>query len=148
LRWNSDEPAFQKTRRLNRHRLRSFLAWTLMGWLVGIGCVSHTVNRRRPAQLTNQPPAASQVGDDSTAQLTLAWLKHTVREPYERVGKKDPRWDTAARKTLDEYVLALRPGGDPDGSRIKFIGGIAHEAVKAGCNDPLIAYLDIRFGDK
>jgi len=116
-----------------------------MGWLVGISCVSH--REQAPAQLTNQPRAASQVGDDSTAQLTLAWLKHTVREPYDRVGKKDPRWDTAARKTLDEYVLALRPGGDPEGSRIKLVGVIAHEAVKAGCNDPLIAYLDIRFGD-
>jgi len=69
-----------------------------------------------------------------------------VREPYGEGGKRDPRWDAAARKALDEYFLVLRKNGDPDGSRdSKSLEPPPMKQSAPGANDPLISYIDLRF---
>src|SRR5438477_1977327 len=145
------QPCFSlvKKPRQSNLRLMSTLDFLLRIGMVAF-CLFHETGGAFGEDKTSSGAAEasgpSQRAEDRAAAQTLAWLKHTVREPYDRVGKRDPWWDTAARKALDEYVLALRKNGDPDGSRLKAVGAAAHEAALAGCNDPLISYLDVRFG--
>jgi hypothetical protein len=54
-----------------------------------------------------------------------------------KVGKKDPRWDDLARKTVDP---AIRQTVEPDSKvTIPEINRAAKAAIDAGCDDPLVA---------
>lgn len=73
----------------------------------------------------------------------LAWNRRTLQEAYDRVGKKDPRWDELARKTLD---LAARMFSEEVDPQVTFndVYPAARAAVDAGCDDPIVAYLYAR----
>ncbi len=65
-------------------------------------------------------------------QERMAWIS-SLGEAYEKVGKKDPRWDAEARQTL---ALTPIPGADPSE-----IYKHARRAVEAGCDDAQILYI-------
>ncbi|SIN84083.1 hypothetical protein SAMN05444166_1214 [Singulisphaera sp. GP187] len=73
----------------------------------------------------------------------LAWNRRTLQEAYDRVGKKDPRWDELARKTLDLAARTFSGEVDP---QVTFddVYPAARAAVEAGCDDPMVAYLYAR----
>jgi hypothetical protein len=73
----------------------------------------------------------------------LAWNRRTLQDAYDRVGKKDPRWDEAARKALDLAARLVSLEVDP---QVTFsdVYSAAKAAVDAGCDDPMLVYLYAR----
>jgi hypothetical protein len=70
----------------------------------------------------------------------LEWNRRTIGGAYEKVGKKDPKWDKPAREAMD---LAARMFGlqlDPSITMAE-LHLPAKAAVAAGCDDPLLVYL-------
>jgi hypothetical protein len=72
----------------------------------------------------------------------MEWHLRTSVGAYDKVGKKDPRWDDLARKAVD---LAIRQAVEP-GSKVAFpeVNRAAKAAIDAGCDDPLVAILYAR----
>jgi hypothetical protein len=70
----------------------------------------------------------------------LDWNRRTLVDAYEKVGKKDPRWDDPARRALE---AAARHISDPlAGTAAGYESyEAAKQAVEAGCDDPMILYL-------
>jgi len=70
----------------------------------------------------------------------LAWNRLTLGDAYEKVGKRDPKWDKPAREACDLAARGYSLQSDP---LVTFddIFQAARRAVDAGCDDPLILYL-------
>ncbi|WP_406693998.1 hypothetical protein V5E97_23435 [Singulisphaera sp. Ch08] len=70
----------------------------------------------------------------------LAWNRKSLGDAYEKVGKKDPRWDEQARKALEAAARYFSQVVDPS-TQPEEVYSWAKRAVDAGCDDPLILYL-------
>jgi hypothetical protein len=80
----------------------------------------------------------------STPGERLAWHEKTLGKAYETSGRKDAKWDEAAKNALAVYAKARAGGGEVE-SELASVGESAQEAIQAGCDDPLIRYLYCRF---
>jgi hypothetical protein len=69
------------------------------------------------------------------------WRKATLLGEYEKVGRKDPRWDEPAKNALDSFANLQLAGGEEQNQDFHTIGRFADQAVQAGCDDALIKYL-------
>lgn len=74
-----------------------------------------------------------------------AWVETTTRTAYRTVGRRDPKWDTdveaAFRANLDRLYAPVwaRPVADAKfRTALQFAG-------EAGCDDPLVGYLRLRY---
>ncbi len=69
----------------------------------------------------------------------MEWHLRTSVGAYDKIGKKDPRWDDLARKAVD---LAVHSSFE-FGSKITFpeVHRAAKAAINAGCDDPLVAII-------
>jgi hypothetical protein len=72
----------------------------------------------------------------------LEWFRRTTLGAYERVGKQDPRWDEAVRKTLE--LAALQSNQRETKSSAEEINAAAKVAIDAGCDDPLLVNIFYR----
>jgi hypothetical protein len=70
----------------------------------------------------------------------LAWNRATIGGAYEKVGKKNPKWDAAAREALEAAARMAGKAIDP-ASGPEDVFGPAKKAVEAGCDDPMILFL-------
>jgi hypothetical protein len=73
----------------------------------------------------------------------LAWNRRTLIGAYEKVGKKDPRWDKPAREALDAAARNFSHTIDPQ-TYLWDIHNATQTAIGFGCDDPLILYLHAR----
>ena len=73
----------------------------------------------------------------------LEWNRRSLESAYDKVGKKDPRWDKPAREALDLAARMFSQQVDP-AVALSDIHGPAKKAVEAGCDDPLILYVYAR----
>jgi len=73
----------------------------------------------------------------------LEWNRRTLAGAYERVGKKDDRWDRHARAALEAAAQHFSHAVDPV-TYPSDVHNAAMQAVVAGCNDPLVLYLYAR----
>jgi len=73
----------------------------------------------------------------------FAWHQRQLVGAYDKVGKKDPRWDKPAREGLEAFAHFNSKTPDP---QIKSQEAYApvKRAIDAGCDDPLILYLYAR----
>jgi hypothetical protein len=72
----------------------------------------------------------------------LEWLRRSTVGAYERIGKKNPRWDEAVRKTLE--LAALQSSQRETKISAKEINAAAKVAIDAGCDDPLLVNIFYR----
>ena len=81
----------------------------------------------------------------ASPQARLQWNLHTTIDAYRTAGSSSPAWDQYATNALIEFARsrssALYPG-EPFGD---IISTAAMQAVHAGCNDPLVNYLYVKF---
>lgn len=86
----------------------------------------------RPAPVSPKAPRAE-------------WLRATSVDAYETIGERSPAWDAPARAALAAFaqLLATYPN-ELDEVRVR-VGENAHIAVAAGCSDPLVRYLQLRY---
>jgi tetratricopeptide (TPR) repeat protein len=99
-------------------------------------------------RLGSGPPGAStdNIPQPSVARRQRqAWYQATVVEAYDRHGKKDSRWDAAARAALQVSL--------PHWDAPTWIGDFTDrawtatkKAIDLGCDDPLISYWYARLG--
>jgi hypothetical protein len=76
----------------------------------------------------------------------LKWNMKMLVEGYDNVGSKNPKWDDTAKEILTEFAR-IRAGSDYElETRFELLGDRTTEALKAGCDDPLIKYLHCRYG--
>ena len=75
----------------------------------------------------------------------LRWEEATTVGDYERVGKKDPRWDADVRAVFDQLAHALAQDGDI-AAHVAAAKAPCQRALAAGCDDPLLAYDALRLG--
>lgn len=73
----------------------------------------------------------------------LEWNRRTLQGEYDRVGKKDARWDKPAREALDLAARMFSEQLDPPVRSVD-VHAPAQRAIDAGCDDALIRYLHIR----
>ena len=69
----------------------------------------------------------------------LAWTRRTLAGAYDKVGKKDPRWDERVNELMKIAVpmIALRENqGTYDD-----VHQAAKRAIDAGCDDPIVLYI-------
>jgi hypothetical protein len=89
------------------------------------------------------PIPQDKVRMEKRARERLEWNLRSTQGAYDKVGKRDPRWDKEAREAL---VLAARMFSmqtDPPVDAVD-VHTAAKKAIKAGCDDPLILYLYAR----
>lgn len=70
----------------------------------------------------------------------LEWNRRTTVGAYDKVGKKNPKWDKPAREALEYaarmFCAYIYPAGAYDELR-----KLTKVAVDAGCDDPMVVYL-------
>ena len=71
----------------------------------------------------------------------LAWFRKTLLEAYEKVGKKDPRWDEDARAGLDAAIRYYSRDNLPRSVLREARDGF-RRAMDAGCDDPMVLQLE------
>jgi hypothetical protein len=87
--------------------------------------------------------ARSYVREQKAKQLR--WELATTLGEYDRIGKKDPRWNEAARNALAQNADLLAGYGDADDCS-KLLKAALEKALSAGCSDPLVKYFALRLG--
>ena len=97
-------------------------------------------------------PATNVVNQTSPAlspeelrQQRLAWNLKTLVEPYENAGFANPAWDAPAKLALTEFARARAKVLDDNEPSGQIIAKNAAAAVQAGCKDPMVTYLYIKF---
>lgn len=70
----------------------------------------------------------------------LEWNRRTVQGAYDKVGKKDPRWDKSAREAMDLAARAYSQQVDPIITYDEVYNS-SKAAIDAGCDDPFIGYM-------
>ena len=73
------------------------------------------------------------------------WNHTTLNGIYETAGSRNPKWDKDAEDALTEYGELRVASGDETELLSGMVGDSAQSAVEAGCDDPMIRYLDVRF---
>ena len=85
----------------------------------------------------------SSSNDKAEAQKErLNWNQRTLVGAYEKIGRRNPKWDGFAIKALDAF--AHQRGNNHPGLSAVVATNCA-QAVTAGCDDPMIAYLHVRY---
>jgi hypothetical protein len=89
------------------------------------------------------PPTAAETG--AAERSRLKWNLANSVEAYKTAGHTNPAWDEPVKAALTEFARAraqdIVPGEDSD----SVISNNCAAAVEAGCHDPLVRYLNLRF---
>lgn len=91
-----------------------------------------------------QDPAATTQLDHR--RRVLEFNRRTLVDAYDKVGVRDPRWDTLAKRALGMMALRFTNAGQEQWSRLEGeaspqeILAAVRVALDAGCADPLVLY--------
>ncbi len=91
-------------------------------------------------------PAAASPQSEEARNQSLNWNIQTTVTAYDHAGFTNPKWDDSARECLKEYAHFRANVVDADEPASEIIGTNATAAVAAGCNDPMVRYLYLRYG--
>lgn len=78
-------------------------------------------------------------------QSRLNWNLETTVDAYKKVGKTNSKWDEPAIRALTEYARNSSKVTSPEEPWEEIIRTNCDAAIKAGCNDPMVRYLHVRF---
>jgi len=81
------------------------------------------------------PNAFTEEGLD---QVRMAWYGKLVPDAYAEVGLRNPAWDDAARRLVEQHGAFLRAKDEADKKRLL---DLVQPAIAARCEDPLVLYL-------
>lgn len=87
----------------------------------------------------------STLSPEALKQQRLAWNLNTLVESYKSASHTNPKWDNAAIRSLTEFAHARARVLEPNESWADIIATNAAAAVEAGCDDPMVKYLYIKF---
>jgi hypothetical protein len=75
-------------------------------------------------------------------ELSAAWTQKTAVDAYDRVGRKDPKWDVRVHEAL--LLVGRAWEGGATYTQMREAYGLLGAAVEAGCDDPLALYAQAR----
>ena len=78
-------------------------------------------------------------------QTRLDWNLKTLVAAYQDNGDTDAKWDDPAKRALTEFAHSRAGMVDADEPVSEIIATNVAAAVQAGCDDPMIGYLFIKF---
>ena len=101
----------------------------------------------RPKHDTTPPHNARSAAEKEIAsEERYQWNLQTLVGDYGRTGKKDPKWDAEAREALKLFAKIRNRSRDTSfAEQGDQISNHVARAISAGCDDPLILYLEARF---
>ena len=73
----------------------------------------------------------------------LKWSLSTTVEVYKKAGHTNPEWDEPAEAALTEFARVGALASDEDA--LSVLSNNCTIAISAGCDDPMIQYLHLRF---
>lgn len=88
---------------------------------------------------------SKKISPEAAKESRLDWNLKTTVGAYQEIGNTDPKWDEAATNALAEFAKSRSQSFAPDEDWTTIIRTNCDTAVQAGCDDPLIRYLYIRF---
>lgn len=87
------------------------------------------------ASCSPKPPAARQDRQQ--------WYQNALTKSYQSGGHTNPKWDKDAREALSDFAQ-IKTGPDDEQEVLSdLIGQAADNAVGAGCDDPMVRYLQV-----
>lgn len=86
-----------------------------------------------------------QVSTNAAVQYRYEWNYKTLVEPYEKAGYTSPKWNEPAKRALTEFARIRARCVTSNEPWANIITTNCAAAVGAGCDDPMIRYLYIRF---
>lgn len=93
----------------------------------------------------NKTDASKSPGE--TMPLTrLDWNLKILVEAYQKSGHANPKWDVPAERALTEYANARSQTTESNENWGAIISNNCSAALEAGCDDPMIHLLHVRFG--
>jgi hypothetical protein len=75
----------------------------------------------------------------------LTWNLKTLVDAYQKAGHTNPKWDEPAKRALTEFARSRSQCTESNEAWGLIISSNCIVAVNAGCDDPMIHYLYIRF---
>src|SRR5262245_3439475 len=113
------------------------------------GAVLHGQSAPRPAG-RRLLPSDLQV-DDAKAiaqrKAVLDWNMKILVGAYDRVGHRNPKWDEAARRGLTMTARVWASDAERPGDAGDQAWYALSTAIKQGCDDPLVQYLEVEFSE-
>ena len=95
----------------------------------------------------SSPAPSRPLSREEKLDRRFAWNRRTLLDPYQKAGFANPSWDEPVRIALTEFaggrVNLLEEGMNP---RVIFSNCLV--AVRAGCTDPMVRYLLMRFSSE
>jgi len=85
------------------------------------------------------------VSTNALVQQRFEWNYKTLVEPYEKAGHTSPKWDEPAKHALTEFARSRSQCVESNEAWGLIISTNCSAAMDAGCDDPMIHYLYIRF---
>ena len=113
-------------------------AWIVFGIVV---CVVFTACNKK----TSTPSEAISTQIEIAPDGRLSWSLKTLVEPYEKSGNTDEKWDRPAKQALTEFARVRSKVTATNEHWFEIISTNAAAAVAAGCNDPMVNYLFIKY---
>jgi len=111
-------------------------------WLVGLRLTGLLIAICLAVSACNKTPSLS---PEAARQNRLDWNLKTLVGAYEDNGDTDAKWDESATNALTEFARARASVTDADEPVAEIISTNVAAAVHAGCDDPMINYLFIKY---
>ncbi len=83
-----------------------------------------------------------------TREDVLKWNLTSLTNSYNAVGRKNPKWDKDAIEALTEFARTKTASDDELEILSDLTGETAQNAKSAGCDDPMIQYLCVRYASE
>src|ERR1700733_8495502 len=106
---------------------------------------SASCKKASPSDANIVAPSKPSSSPEELKQRRYEWNLQTLVEPYKMAGHTDSKWDSFATSALTEFARVRANVCDENEPTGIIIATNASAAVDAGCDDPLVNYLFIRF---
>jgi tetratricopeptide (TPR) repeat protein len=84
----------------------------------------------------------------ATRENVLKWNLTTLTNSYDASGHKNPKWDKDARDAMIQFARTKTASDDELEVLLDLTGDAAVSAVSAGCDDPMVRYLYVRYASE
>lgn len=93
----------------------------------------------------SKPHPSVKLSPEALRQARLDWNLKTLVTAYQNAGNSDAEWDGPATRALTEFAQLRAGTADPGDPGAEIISTNCSAAINAGCKDPMVRYLYIKF---
>jgi hypothetical protein len=119
----------------------TLLVWLLVSAMAGFLLLTATGCKKAAAP----KPIQSTLSPEQAKEQRLTWNLKTLVEAYEKAGHTNPKWDEPAKRALTEFARSRSQCVESNEAWGLIVSSNCIIAVNAGCDDPMIRYLYVRF---